>query len=68
MLTLFVDRLATEEESSAGVISPEVLNRTPEELRTRARGQLASARKEAASSTPAWRPACSTLVSTPSGI
>lgn len=35
VLTPFVERLATEEEREAGVISPEVLNRTPGELQQR---------------------------------
>jgi hypothetical protein len=33
VLTPFVGRLATEEEKKAGVMLPEVLNRTPAELR-----------------------------------
>jgi len=32
VLTPFVEQLATEEEKKAGMISPEVLNRTPAEL------------------------------------
>ena len=40
MLTPFVERLATEEEKKAGMISPEVLNRTPGELQRRYRKSL----------------------------
>lgn len=37
VLTPFVERLATEEEMKAGMISPEVLDRTPGELQRRYR-------------------------------
>jgi len=37
VLTPFVERLATEEEKKAGIISPEVLSRTPGELQRRSR-------------------------------
>jgi len=32
VLTPFVERLATEEEKKAGLVPPDVLNRTPAEL------------------------------------
>jgi len=34
------ERLATEEEKKAGVVSPEVLNRTPAELQRRFRKEF----------------------------
>ena len=37
VLTPFVERLATEEEQKAGMVSPEVLNRSPAELQSRFR-------------------------------
>jgi hypothetical protein len=37
VLTAFVERLATEEKKKARVVSPEVLDRTPAELRRRYR-------------------------------
>jgi len=39
-MTPFVERLATEEEKKAGLISREVLNRTPGELQRRYRKEL----------------------------
>ena len=44
VLTPFVERLGTEEEKKRGVISPEVLNRTPGELQRRYRKESPLAR------------------------
>jgi hypothetical protein len=55
VLTPFVERLATAEEKKAGVISPEVLDRTPSELQQRYRKDFreGSAARAAVTSFPA---------------
>jgi len=40
VLTPFVERLATEEEKKAGMVPPEVLNRTPAELQRQYRKEF----------------------------
>jgi hypothetical protein len=47
VLTPFVERLATEEERKAGVISPEVLSQTPTELQRRYRAVHGTSAAEA---------------------
>jgi len=40
VLTPFVERLATDEEKQRGIISPDVLNRSPAELQRRFRKEF----------------------------
>ena len=47
VLTPFVEHLATEDEKKQGVISPDVLNRTPAELQRRHRQESSLAAAKA---------------------
>jgi hypothetical protein len=52
VLTPFVERLATEEEKKAGVVPPEVLNRTPAELQRRFRKEFPDTARRAGQRLP----------------